>query len=537
MIAISYPDTDVDSFNRNRQLIESDQNKQVADAQGQNLEIFHKQVDESVFEKREKIMFIHAGIAGYKNIPSLQQPMYDGWTLRPGRGDMVFEGTDLTLGKVVNSFLYQRKSGSSVHGEQNSETYIKPYGPQYGGVIIVIFVKKITQEISNCITATVGIDVFGRSQRKLCVVAIPVENQPVSQDETIQRLIEDYVRHLVHLINYNPAIKDLLSVFQGSRHFAQREQYDGDGDEADMKQSLDSALKFRVDTKSPVTAGNEILLEKSIKEIKTKISNNQLTGIGVGEVVDELNCTVFAPDKIARGNEFLVQVFTHTYVEGFELSRIARSADDSALRRGAIAIDTVVLPGSKISFQLSIPGLEIDDDILSITWNGKLKCAQFSVRVPEKIKPAALIAKILVSHNAVPVGQIKFKIQVIAAAREWEKKAYSSPKGLISTATVMERFEKAFISYASQDRAEVLKRVQMLNLVKLDFFQDLLTLEPGDEWEAKIYDYINKCDVFFIFWSKAASESEWVKKETLHAYQLKKKSKGAKPDIIPVIIE
>ena len=83
----------------------------------------------------------------------------------------------------------------------------------------------------------------------------------------------------------------------------------------------------------------------------------------------------------------------------------------------------------------------------------------------------------------------------------------------------------------------MLKRVQILNASKVSFFQDLLTLEPGDRWEKLIYQYIDQSDVFFLFWSKAASESKWVKKEIEYARKRQAGSDEAPPEILPIIIE
>jgi hypothetical protein len=83
------------------------------------------------------------------------------------------------------------------------------------------------------------------------------------------------------------------------------------------------------------------------------------------------------------------------------------------------------------------------------------------------------------------------------------------------------RYSRAFISYASKDRAEVLRRVQMLKSVGIDFFQDVLNLEPGDRWAQELYKHIDESDVLFLFWSTAAKESEWVAKEWQYALEKK----------------
>ena len=47
----------------------------------------------------------------------------------------------------------------------------------------------------------------------------------------------------------------------------------------------------------------------------------------------------------------------------------------------------------------------------------------------------------------------------------------------------------------------MMKRVQMLARCQISFFQDILALEPGERWERKLYEYIDQCDVFMLFWS------------------------------------
>jgi hypothetical protein len=94
------------------------------------------------------------------------------------------------------------------------------------------------------------------------------------------------------------------------------------------------------------------------------------------------------------------------------------------------------------------------------------------------------------------------------------------------------RYNLAFISYASVDRDKVLARVQMLNLIGIRYFQDVLTLDPGDRWEKEIYKNIDSCDLFLLFWSKAARDSEWVLKEVRYA-----RGRQPAPEIKPVILE
>jgi hypothetical protein len=77
----------------------------------------------------------------------------------------------------------------------------------------------------------------------------------------------------------------------------------------------------------------------------------------------------------------------------------------------------------------------------------------------------------------------------------------------------------------------------MLARLRIEYFQDLLSLEPGVRWERELYRHIDRSDLFLLFWSTAARESEWVRKEILYALQRKQSDDFAPPEIVPVPIE
>jgi hypothetical protein len=77
----------------------------------------------------------------------------------------------------------------------------------------------------------------------------------------------------------------------------------------------------------------------------------------------------------------------------------------------------------------------------------------------------------------------------------------------------------------------------MLSRLKIECFQDLLDLEPGDRWQQELYRHINECDLFLLFWSSRAKESIWVMREVQYALARKRENDLQPPEIIPVIIE
>jgi hypothetical protein len=83
------------------------------------------------------------------------------------------------------------------------------------------------------------------------------------------------------------------------------------------------------------------------------------------------------------------------------------------------------------------------------------------------------------------------------------------------TTQPLHHIRKAFASYASPDRDEVLGRVQGMQKIvpDLNVRMDVVTLRSGEDWEKKLWQLIPESDVFYLFWSAAAKASPWVERE------------------------
>ncbi len=82
----------------------------------------------------------------------------------------------------------------------------------------------------------------------------------------------------------------------------------------------------------------------------------------------------------------------------------------------------------------------------------------------------------------------------------------------------------------------------MLSMARLDYFQDIFSLTSGERWEDRLFREIEVCDVFFLFWSSSAKESNWVLREVRYALDLRKQrtiagDRTPLPEIIPVLLE
>ncbi|MEH2255188.1 TIR domain-containing protein [Nostoc sp.] len=277
-----------------------------------------------------------------------------------------------------------------------------------------------------------------------------------------------------------------------------------------------------------------IEVEEVIKRLKAQlqetpaIQERSLQPVDITK--DLVDCSVFSPASVTPDDMFLVQVFVHLPEQIEFAKQNAQQFDPDAKQLGARSLGLPIKRGSELTFNLSIPKLEVDDPIQKLSWNGRADSIQFGVSVPADITQKTVIGTVTVSQNTIPLGHLKFKLSIIPSVS-------STSKDSQLVGEVARHYRKAFVSYSSKDRIEVLKRVQGLAVSGITVFQDILNLEPGDRWEQELYRNIDECDLFLLFWSTAAKESPWVLKEVLYALERQGSDGLRSPEIIPVIIE
>jgi len=248
---------------------------------------------------------------------------------------------------------------------------------------------------------------------------------------------------------------------------------------------------------------------------------------------DNVDCAVFAPPEVKPGEDALIQVFVYDTGNGTEAMARAKEFDEAAVRRGFTTLEMLVCQGQVLWFHLSLHGLKVKEATRELTWRGRTSSVQFGVTIPKNRLVGNLIETVLVSKNGLPVGRIDFKLSVVA------RRPHSSSNQAVCVGEGATRFRKAFVSYASKDRAEVLRRLQMLRppLTDVQVFQDILDLEPGDTFEPLLYRRIDECDLFLLFWSNNSRNSDWVRREIEHARRRQGINGEPPPTILPVIID
>jgi hypothetical protein len=265
---------------------------------------------------------------------------------------------------------------------------------------------------------------------------------------------------------------------------------------------------------------------------------------------DDVQCTVFGPKSARPGDQSLMQVFAHLAEQAGELAETAKGWDESAERFGSKQLGQNIERGRRLFFGLQMPGLEVDEQEQTLTWRGEVDSVQFCVTIPKEFAPKNVVGTVtfgVVNDEGVrvPTGHVKLMFKVVAAeapqvvaaaaAQAAARPTAPAPPAPLEQTCVLHK--RAFISYASPNRAEVEKRVQMLRVEGIECFMDVMTFQPGVKWESSIYQFIDQSDVFYLFWSKAARESEWVKNEVAYVLKRKHGDEAAPPEIKPVPLD
>ncbi|HEY0429565.1 MAG TPA: TIR domain-containing protein [Pyrinomonadaceae bacterium] len=242
---------------------------------------------------------------------------------------------------------------------------------------------------------------------------------------------------------------------------------------------------------------------------------------------EEVQCTAYAASKVQAGSDFVVQIFAHLAGQIENLTAMAKRVDATAAAPISDQITEKIKRGATLSFRLVIESLGIDKQSDSHIWGGDIIHERFIVSVPENQNASEKWCKIYLVEDSVPVGSLMFKIEIVSADAQLKE----TPPQPVEAFT---RFQNPFISYSTKDRPQVLMRVQMLDVEKKNYFMDVLDIERGANWAQTIEENINKCDVFYLFWSENAKNSVEVKEEVLMAFSRQGGIETAPPDIIPI---
>lgn len=242
---------------------------------------------------------------------------------------------------------------------------------------------------------------------------------------------------------------------------------------------------------------------------------------------DDLRMSVRSPSAVEPGREFMLQVWFFRFLQRGQVAKRARQADSEAKDRGTSALGVAARRGAELVVTIDVGGLNAKETVQTLTWHGVPVSAQFQLTAPNLALKARYFPTIRVFLDGVPIAK-----QTVAVKAE--------PVTIVSAKVrdnQSKNYRRAFLSYATPDRAKVMLQAQALRAVGVQVFQDVLKLDPGQRWEQQLYNHIAKADLFMLFWSKDAAQSAWVIREAEFALHCQRTRRKDSPEIVPVILD
>jgi len=220
--------------------------------------------------------------------------------------------------------------------------------------------------------------------------------------------------------------------------------------------------------------------------------------------------SAMCPRDIVGGSEFVMDVWAYTEKQKEWFKELAKELGRERFAGTKRGIE--LAQGTMLQIIIDIPSLEVRDGVDTFAWVGEPTNASFVVSVPDKCRLGQHAGTAYIRSEGLLIAKLQFSINV---AMEEVKE----PKGLGE----FNRIESAFACYAHEDRDAVLGRIQGMQHGNPDLqvFVDVISLRSGDNYREEIQKQIPEKDVFYLFWSKPASESTEVEREWKWALESK----------------
>lgn len=211
--------------------------------------------------------------------------------------------------------------------------------------------------------------------------------------------------------------------------------------------------------------------------------------------------SVYSPTSISGSNDFILHVWAYLIEQQSDMDIVAsrKGTYKESVQKGPIPAKE----GDIFQLRLVLPQpFKVINENDTIIWWGEITNATFPVSVPEHISFGTHLGQVQIFKNGIQLLRIDFTIEVGENISQ-----------VIDTTQKLTRITKAFASYSRKDQQEVLQAIQGIRALGIEVFLDNLSIKQGDYWEKEIYQNILSSEVFLLFWSKAAKNSEWVEKE------------------------
>jgi hypothetical protein len=156
--------------------------------------------------------------------------------------------------------------------------------------------------------------------------------------------------------------------------------------------------------------------------------------------------------------------------------------------------------GTKVKVVLSGKCLVCRNAEQEFVWEGGYSILDFDVEILPEAPEGVVVLKFDVLIEGFMVAGLRFDLSIVSDK-------VSNEISVVETKPAY----TAFASYASEDRQRVLDRVDAVSIsAGLDVFLDCLSMHPSEKWKNRLQKEIHNRELFLLFWSKEAENSQYV---------------------------
>jgi len=214
---------------------------------------------------------------------------------------------------------------------------------------------------------------------------------------------------------------------------------------------------------------------------------------------------VYGPGRVEAGTPFTLDLWAFLTTQRDKVEALAKRMGQE---QAGNAAEGRIAQRSVLGLQLYSDALEIERPVRPLAWNGRERVESFGCNVKPGITSFQVEGRMVITCEGLLIAEIRFNVRMGTPE--------PSRTALQQTSTVP---RAAFASYASANRIDVLRSVQGIRkgAPGLDIFVDVDAIRSGDDWREKLGAFIVTSDIFYLFWSEAAKQSEWVEREWRYA--------------------
>jgi hypothetical protein len=218
--------------------------------------------------------------------------------------------------------------------------------------------------------------------------------------------------------------------------------------------------------------------------------------------LDNVYFSATSPRSVRRSRMFGLDVWAHLAEQRPEVLQRAREEAPAPPRiktQGPALLER----GISLTVHVQIDGLRVQEPTAPLVWNGLVANAGFLVEVGDDAVTGQHAGCARIRLGDLAIAHLAFIVEVGGD---------SDTHPLLCSGQM---YRTAFASHASEDRDQVLLIVQGMQkeAPNLKVYYPPVDMRSGQHWEHELMQIIPTKDVFYLFWSRAASKSTWVERE------------------------